>query len=312
METYENGSYKIQRKDFKKLGRWEYCFIKGNDVPDGYGIALQDFHDRLVKEIEGPLPYLVFNTDYVSGQAGSKKGRMWVSIRGNMHPSFFYPRSIVKSAKQFNFLPIEASFALRDVLNKYAPGAFACKFPNDVICKEHDCKIAGITSVPTSHYLTIGYGMNTIAAPPDHLLRNEGLKACCLKNHMKNVPTPEEFIPQFGERLLEVSEEIGDDVDKFLTIFNDAFIPYVNKRFKIVINNPNADVEKDGILWCPSLPNTLFKGYLNDKLFDSSLEWKKKDQFWDPVRFQIEGKDDPNYKDIYKKVKEYENEVNKK
>lgn len=311
METYENGLYKIQRKDFKKVGRWEYCFLKGNEIPDGVGLAVMDYLGRLSKECPDPLPYCIINSDYASGQAGSKQDRMWVSIRGNIHSSYLIPRSVVKTPRQYNFFPMLTSFAIRDVLNKYAPDAFACKFPNDVICKAHESKIAGLCSIPTPRFVTTGFVMNLIAAPPEHLLRKEGLKACCLKTHTSNLPEPEKLLSEVGDRLLELNDEINGDVDKFLTHFNDAFIPYVKKRFKIVVNNANADVEKDGTLWAPDWPNALFKGFLNDEPFDSS-EWAKKDQFWDGARFHIKDKDDPNFKDVFKKVKEYEDSVNKK
>lgn len=310
MEKYENGVYKIQRKDFVKIGRWEYCFIEGNDVVDGFGLAGQDYYTRLIKEMPDPLPFYIINTDYVHGMAGSEKGRVWVSIRGNIQCQLLFPNTICKTPMQYNFFGILSTFAVKDVLNKYAPNTFTCKFPNDVICKEHERKISGICDVPFPHYLASGFAMNVPGAPPDELLRKEGLKACCLANHMKDIPKPEQIITEVGERMIELNEELGNDPDKFLAKFNDSYSPYVKKKFVLEMNNRNADVEKDGTLWSAQWPNALFKGYLNGKAFDSS-EWNKKGQFWDEERFVPKANDD-EYKEFLKKVKAYEDKVNKK
>ena len=278
-----------------KVGIFDYSFMSDLD-------CLDTFPYRLVmkqKEKEGnPGPFLS-QCDYVTRVACTSSTRKWIPYHGNIHGAIGIPLNYFPDNLRIEFFPTISSFAIRDTCNKYAPNQYLTKFPNDVVCKEHGCKTSGIMIRREGNYAICVFGLNLVEAPPDELLRKEGLHACCLKKHTDKIPAPEEFMEAAGMRMLELIKKI-DTPDKYADYFNDSFGIYEKKTFFVKINNRNADVVKDGFLWTRKFPNALFKGSLNGEVYEVE------ETFYDRDYYRVaEGEGDDKKADII-------NERNKK
>jgi BirA family biotin operon repressor/biotin-[acetyl-CoA-carboxylase] ligase len=95
-----------------------------------------------------------------------RRGRAWVSPRGNFHATLMdRPAGTPGQVALFSFA---AGLALREALAALAPGAYAFKWPNDVLL--NGGKVAGILLESAGaggpvEYLAVGMGVNLIAAP---------------------------------------------------------------------------------------------------------------------------------------------------
>ena len=108
-------------------------------------------------------------------QSGGKgrKGRTWVSERGNLYASLLF-RPAIKPA-DMNALPFLIALAVRDTLvNLEAPPAdVQCKWPNDILLNGQ--KISGILiesstrSSDALDYVIVGIGINLRHSPRDAL-----------------------------------------------------------------------------------------------------------------------------------------------
>lgn len=194
--------------------------------------------------------------------------------------------------------PYIAPFSIRDICNKYAPNEFVLKRPNDIVCKTHVGKTSGIISKKRGKFACLLFGLNRFNFPPDSLLRDQGLKGCCLKNHCKNViPKPFEFIYEVGERIFELNEKYSE-LDSLLKYCNEEIASWEkNKPFVMEVNNRNADIDKDGFLWCSAFPNALIKVYDNGVLYDV------KETFFDRIPDTTDSTD-PGIQKVYKAIKE--------
>jgi BirA family transcriptional regulator, biotin operon repressor / biotin---[acetyl-CoA-carboxylase] ligase len=102
-----------------------------------------------------------------------RRGRAWSSPRGNFHATLVMkPQEAPATVALRSFA---AALALREALVALTglPGAFALKWPNDVLC--NGGKIAGILLESAGQgngvaHLSIGIGVNLIAAPDPALL----------------------------------------------------------------------------------------------------------------------------------------------
>lgn len=236
---------------------------------------------------------------------GAGKGRLWIHCEGNINGMICFTQNMFKTQMALNFLPYIGPFAIRDVANKYAPDEFFIKHPNDLVCRKHQAKTAGIVCRRQGKYCIMYFGLNRYSCPSQDLLRNEGLRACCLKEHCKSViPKVIDFLYEVAQRVLELNEQYKE-IDKLVELINDGLQEYQKKTFRIEVNNRDADCEKDGTLWCPQCPNALIKGYLNGELYD------KKSTLYDNIATSTDTSD-PEIQKVYKLLKEKKEKEKKK
>ncbi len=103
-----------------------------------------------------------------------RRGRAWVSPRGNLHVSFLIdPGRPLAEAAQLGFV---AAVALVEALSALAPGLpFACKWPNDVWLGER--KLAGMLLETADPLLVLGIGVDVAEAPDPALVAATSLRA---------------------------------------------------------------------------------------------------------------------------------------
>lgn len=93
-----------------------------------------------------------------------RRGRLWVSPRGNLHCSFLLePGRPLSEAAQLSFV---AGLSLAEALTELCPQAeIRCKWPNDLLCNGR--KISGMLLETTGigQGIVLGIGVNILAAP---------------------------------------------------------------------------------------------------------------------------------------------------
>lgn len=252
--------------EVKKIGIYDYIIVKHVNCATGY------LHQKLTKERskeEKPKPFLE-QVDLPHNGVGGGNGRIWIGHLGNLHGVIGIPFHILRDKFAIEFFPILSTIALRDTMNKYAPGQYMRKFPNDIVCVEHTAKSGGVLCRKEGKFCLLVYTINLIWAPTDEMIRKEGLHACCLSRHTDKVPSVEEFHYECANRTLEMCNKLYTDIDSVVKLMNESHTQYTKKSFKVVINNRNADLEKDGIMWTHEYPNALIRGYLNDHEYEYS------------------------------------------
>ncbi len=105
-----------------------------------------------------------------------RRGRSWISPRGNLHVSFLIDAGRpLSQAAQLGFV---TAVALCDALAELVPSAhFECKWPNDVWCNGR--KIAGILleTSGVGEMIVLGVGVDVVAAPEPALYAATSLRA---------------------------------------------------------------------------------------------------------------------------------------
>ena len=180
--------------------------------------------------------------------------------------------------------PLYSDYAVLETFNHFAPGQYIMKFPNDVVCREHRKKTSGILNRRAFGFAITGMGGNLIAVPGENELRKMGSGACCLSNHCDKVPTQEEWMCEYYKKLMKIMKEY-DTVDKIVEHQNLVFNEYEN-NYKMSINNPNADLEKDGTFWTQEYPNALFK------VDHKGMRYQYFKSEYDPIHFKLKGDPD--------------------
>ena len=94
---------------------------------------------------------------------------------------------------------------------------------------------------------------------------------------------------------VELMKEL-DTVDKIIEYENKFYNEYEN-NFNMSINNPNADLKKDGTFWTQKTPNALFK------VDHKGMRYQYFSSFFDPIYFQPQG--DPDKEKPYHLKYEY-------
>lgn len=104
-----------------------------------------------------------------------RRGRTWVSPRGNLHVSILIAAG--RPLSQAAELGFVAAVALCEALAPLAPAArFECKWPNDVWCDGR--KIAGmlLESAGIGDMVVLGVGVDVVAAPDPALYEATSLR----------------------------------------------------------------------------------------------------------------------------------------
>ncbi|MGE5545268.1 MAG: biotin--[acetyl-CoA-carboxylase] ligase [Solirubrobacterales bacterium] len=96
-------------------------------------------------------------------QGRGRRGRVWVSPRGNLHFSCLLAVGSLATAAQLGFV---AAVALVDALAELVPdAAFRAKWPNDVLMNGR--KVAGMLLEPAGEgWLVLGIGVDVVQCPP--------------------------------------------------------------------------------------------------------------------------------------------------
>ena len=152
---------------------------------------------RLAPSLAGPAWFLA--AEQTAGRG--RRARAWASPRGNFHATLLMRP--VEAAQTVALRSFAASLALRDacVALTGLPGAFALKWPNDVLL--NGGKLAGIllesagsgagSGAGVAH-LCIGIGVNLIAAPDPSQLEPGALRPVSLLAETGLRITPEAFL----------------------------------------------------------------------------------------------------------------------
>ena len=130
----------------------------------------------------------VFATSQMRGRG--TKGRKWVSQKGNLFGSIFFP--LKKEFPPFNEFTIINPIIISEVIKHYCKKKITLKFPNDVFVNKK--KICGILQeIITLHekeFLIIGVGINIISNPQI----NHGYEATNIFLETKIKPSIKEVI----------------------------------------------------------------------------------------------------------------------
>ena len=203
-------------------------------------------------------------TDMVDNGTGSADGRVWVSIKGNVHMLLAFPIDF-KSDFEDEMFPLIIPIVLKETYNYFAPGEYMCKFPNDIICKKHKKKTSGALIRKIDGFVLIPVAGNLVGCPQNNQLRENSYGACCMKEHSDKIPTPLEFALQFYRITMEMRYKY-DSIDKILDLQNTTMNEF-ESNYKLSINNPNADLKKDGAFWTQDFPNAYLKVDHNGKRY---------------------------------------------
>lgn len=290
----------VYKLECKQRGIYDIYHVGKTDAEKKYL-----YHDIVAsKENEtNPRPFIGI-IEIPENGVGSADGRVWIPYPGNLHGSMGFPQSMFRNQLEIEFFPVLASFAIRDIMNKYAPGEYCSKWPNDVVCKKHGKKTSGILVRKEGKWIFLLFCINLVKAPEDKLLRKQGLRACCMKNHTDNIPNIEDVFVEVGDRVMELVRE-NDDIHKIMDTMNKSLNEYMQKTYRVELNNPNADLLKDGTLWNRNFPNALTKGYMN------GVPYEFGENYFDNVYYHVKGnadekEADKNYEANKKKLENEE------
>lgn len=262
-EATEKELERLRTFPCKNEGEFDYRELEEADVRvlrPAYQLA----YDR--SRAPNPRPFCD-QCRFLTGSTGTHVGRKWIMIRGNISGSFSFPFCYFKNHVQQEFYPIFGTIAIKDTFNKFAPGEFTVKFPNDVICRKHWRKCCGTLFKKFENYAVGCVGIDIADCPKDEELRQWGIKACCLKKHTDNIPSFEEFMCFTMRRVIELMNQY-DTVEKIVEFINQEYGEFNKKSYKVIINNINADPAVDGITCCPGFPNALLKAYVNNVQYE--------------------------------------------
>ena len=187
---------------------------------------------------------------------GSADGRVWISMEGNLQVTVAYPIKFTSDFEDEMF-PLIVPIAVKETFQMFAPGKFMCKFPNDTVCKEHKRKVGGLLIRKMEGYVIVFLGADLTNAPEDSQLRKNCYGACCLKNHCEKCPSKYDFSVALFYKIKEMSKSYNT-IEKVLDLQNTTMNEY-EPNYKLSINNPNADLKKDGAFWTEDFPNAYLK-----------------------------------------------------
>lgn len=131
---------------------------------------------RLAADLTGPAWFVA--REQTAGRG--RRARVWASPPGNFHGTLVM--QLAEPPAQIALRSFAAALALREAFLAVTglPGAFALKWPNDVLL--NGAKVAGILlesggSKDGVSHLAIGFGVNLIAAPAPAQLESGALPA---------------------------------------------------------------------------------------------------------------------------------------
>ena len=280
-------------KIFENKGEYDYYHVEHEDVLKSYlHIPICNYRNTL----KDPKPWAKIS-DSCANVTGSADGRVWVSLKGNPAPCVAIPLHCFKDDFQIEMFPLLASIATLDTFNHIAPDTYILKFPNDIVCKEHKGKTSGVLIRKEYNHVLLGAGCNLVAAPENNDLRKNSITACCVKRHVPEgkVPTPEEFIDELFKNMWKFIQKFPT-IEEILEMLNREFNKYEN-NYKLSINNPNADLKKDGAFWTQKFPNA----YL--KIDHKGMRYQYFESYYDNVYFDVKG--DPSKEKPYHLKYEY-------
>lgn len=238
--------------------------------------------------------------NFLKNVPGTKTGRVWIAIKGNISACIAFPREYFSNSIIYEFFPFIGPVAIRDTFNYFAPGEYLTKYPNDIVCKSHWRKTCGIIFRNKGKYTFVTFGVDLIDHPSDEEIREFGVKACCMKKHTENVPTPEQFLCVCTKKMIEMINNYTT-IDKIVKLINESYSAYGRKTLWVEINNKNADPSVDGAMYCPDCPNAMLKGYVNGilyeidgNIYDDNLEYNVYDETMKKydMMFNIQMKED--------------------
>ena len=130
--------------------------------------------------------------------ARGRRGRAWVNPAGNFAASLVMRP--VGALEHWALRSFVASLALAEALDGFTgrPGALSLKWPNDVLL--NGGKLAGILLESSASQLTIGIGVNLVAAPETDQVEPDALVPVSLLGETGVRVTPEELLTPLATR----------------------------------------------------------------------------------------------------------------
>lgn len=276
----ESGEVTDKNLEFEQKEGFDYYRIAHVDCGKGY------FFQKVIKkrnEQKITRPFIA-EVDHMDNAVGSADGRVWISIPGNFGTTVGIHESYFKNKWEIEVFPLIAPFSLRETCNHFAPGKYMNKFPNDLCCKEHNRKTAGMLIRNEGGWVLFGYAFNLLHTPEEKDLRVHSYGACCFKEHCDpdKIPTPEQFSLYNAKLVLEMQKKY-DTNQKILDLVNIGFNERDPGNYKIEINNPNADLEKDGTFWNTKYRKALFIVHVNGYIYQYF------ERYYDNMYYKTEG-----------------------
>jgi len=143
--------------------------------------------------------------------ARGRRGRAWQSPTGNFAATLVMrPEGGPAQAALRSFV---AALALQRALTAYvAPARLALKWPNDVLLDGG--KVAGILLESAGApgevaWLSIGIGINLVAAPPPEMVEADALTPVSLAGQGDAAPTPDEMLTVLARQFAELETTFG-------------------------------------------------------------------------------------------------------
>lgn len=170
--------------------------IRGEGWPEGLNLLCYDRIDS-TNEAAHRLhaagekgPVWIVAREQTKGRG--RRGRIWVSRRGNLFATLILPACPPRSTE----LAFVAGLAVRQALSRYAaPGRLALKWPNDVLLNGR--KIAGILLEALGHdSVAVGIGINLAHHPED-----TPYPAISLAAVAADVPSPGELLARLARAM---------------------------------------------------------------------------------------------------------------
>ena len=277
-------------KVFEDKGDFDLYRLYEEDVLKGF------IHVSICKErANNPKPWVKI-TDKIKNATGSQDGRVWIPLDGNFSTIYGFPLTFFKNYQEEEFFPVLGPIAILRTFNHFCPDKYVMKFPNDIACKEHRGKTCGLLVRREHGFAMIGPGVNLATCPNPNEVRKQGIKPCCMKNHCDGkLPTPEEWSFECYKNMIQILKEC-DTPEKVVAVMNEEYNKYEN-NYNMTINNPNADLKKDGTFWTQKTPNALFK------VDHKGMRYQYFSSYYDPIYFKLEG--DPDKEKPYHLKYEY-------
>ena len=136
-------------------------------------MKLKKYNFKIVNSTNDLAIQLIKNTKYKSGLVFAEKqkkgrgqyGKKWVSFRGNLFVSIFFPIDKIKFSLQ-DLTKINC-FLIKKLLSNFYKGKIKIKKPNDLLI--NNMKISGILQEKISKsgktFIIVGIGLNLVKSP---------------------------------------------------------------------------------------------------------------------------------------------------